>query len=227
MQTDTKYLELPLKYAFIATLVFVVSAFLLGYIFQSLALSAFDLGSTRSSWPEIKDMGHLSFDRAIRQFIFYFLIFLSLTCYVRSPAKSSSWGPVILFAIIPLMASIIPFLFSTGEFKSSPHWTLLAILIALMLLGSKSMNESKSQRSFFFGLIIVIVASSLFSDASTWGNELNKMAIKIYGENLADGKTWSSFFYFAPAAIISMAVDIYMIYKIPSNFLKELNQAEA
>ena len=226
MNADTKFLELPLKYAFIATLIFAGSAFLLGYFYQFLALSAMDMSSTGASWAEIKDIPQLSFDRALRYFIFYFLIFLSLTAYMRSSAKSSPWGPIILLAIIPSVAGIIPFLLSTGEFRSHPFWSFLAILIALMFLGINPKSGTKSQRMFFIGLLIVIVAFSLLNDVATWGNESYKMAIKIYGEGIANSKTSVSFFYFAPAAIISVAVNIYLIFKIPSNFLNELNKPE-
>lgn len=43
MQSDNKFLDMPLKYALIATSVYAVSNFLLGYIFELLATSAIQL----------------------------------------------------------------------------------------------------------------------------------------------------------------------------------------
>ncbi len=226
MNVNTKFLDLPSKYAFIAALIFAGSSFLLGYLYQFLALSAFHVSEIGASWPEIKHISGFSLDRILRYFIFYFLIFISLTCYIRSAAKDSPWGPVILFVIFPSLAGFIPFQFSTGEFTSSSFWSLQASFIALMFLGINHKSGTKTQRILFVGLLIVNIVLDQLGGATTWLNEAYKISSKLYGESAASEKAWSSLFYFAPAAIGSIIINIYIMYKIPFDFLAELDSAK-
>lgn len=220
MQADAKFLDLPLKYAFIAALTFAGSAFVLGHMYQFLALSAMGMSKIGASWPQMQEISALSVDRTLRYFIFYFLIFLSLTCYMRSPARSSQWGLVILFAIIPLAAGIIPFLFSTGEFRSSPYWSMVAYLIALIFLGIGPKGGTKYQRIFFAALVITILVLEMSARVDIWLHEMEKMESKVSGNRYAKYIALDSLYYMAPAAIISIAVDIAMVYIIPRNYLK-------
>lgn len=214
-------LELPVKHALVAAILYVVTSFLLGYLYQFLALASIDMSRTNGVWEEIKALGEFSLYRAIRYFVFYFFVFLGLVCFSRFTAKSSPWGVFILFALIPSAMSFIPFLFS-GEFQVSPHWALTAMLIVLVFFGGDRKTEAKQIRIFFALLVIAILAPDILSDAFEWLAEIHKAAARIYGDRLAESVARSSLLYFAPAAIVSVAIKFYLIYKIPKNFVRDL-----
>lgn len=223
MLTDAHIIEKPIKYASLAALVFAGSAFLLGYVYQSLAFAAMDMSSVNSgSWGEIQAISAFSIDRTIRYFIFYFMTFLSLACFARSSVRSSPWALLILFAAIPSVMSFVPFLFS-DDFRAGSHWALLAMLIALIFLGVGPKASSRPMRLFFFLLVVTILLNGIISEASMWLNEIHKVALKVYGERLAEGKAWPSLFYFAPVALVTSGVTAYLIYWLPRNFIRELN----
>ena len=142
-------------------LVFVVSSFILGHLYQFLASSALGMsGINNASWSEISAISGLSIDRAIRYFIFYFMTLLSLVCVAKSSVRSSPWGLLISLMAIPSLMSFVPFLFS-DEFRASSLWALLAMLFALIFIGSESKTSSKTSRIFFFLLMATILTTDI------------------------------------------------------------------
>ena len=216
MATDVQLIEKPLKYASGAMIIFAASAFVLGYLYEFLALSSMSM-PTSASWVEIRNVEGLSFDRAIRYFAFFFISFLTFTCYERSSLKSSPWGVYILIAVFPAVMSFIPHLIS-GEFTASSYWAIEALLMSLLYLR----NSTTMLRSYIIALICVLVLLQMSGRFAGWGNTVQQQAVKIYGEVDASRHTNSSFDWFFPAAAISALVQIYLIYWLPKKFFVEM-----
>jgi hypothetical protein len=215
MEDQWKVVEMPFKYSFKVAIIFAVSSFLLGYAYEFMALSALGASETNANWPEIRGLGGFSLDRAVRYFIFFFISFLTLQCLRTQPGRPWAWRPLALLAICPALMSFIPYLFS-GSFNASMHWALVSLLIGLMCLG---IGPNSNLRLFFYVILMVILASDVLTDLSTWGAEFHKAAVILVGEQRADGKTWGSLFYFAPVAIVNIAVQVYLIYRVPREYL--------
>ena len=218
MATDVQLIEKPLKYASRAMIIFAASAFVLGYLYEFLALSSISM-PTSASWVEIRNLAGFSFERAIRYFAFFYISFLTFTCYERSSLKSSPWGVYILIAVFPAAMSFIPFLFS-GEinFNASSYWAIEALLMSLLYLR----NSTTMLRSYIIALICVLVLLDISGNIAGWGNAVQQQAVKIYGEVDSGRHTNSSFVWFAPAAAISALVQIYLIYWLPKKFFVEM-----
>lgn len=226
MQTDIKFLELPIKYAFVALLVFVSSGLALRYMYEFSALTAMNLYSTKPSWVEIQNIVGLSFAESLRFMFFYFLISLSLVCYARSPATLAPWGPILLFVVIPLAAGIIPCLFSSEEYAFRPHWSALSYVFSLMFLGVGHKNGTKFQRLFLAVFVLLCVAPRILAEASLWIQEMEKATLILYGKaEFEKAILQSLYYYFAPVAAFRLFVEIYLFYKMPSNFMKDLSKA--
>jgi hypothetical protein len=220
-QTDILIIEKPVKFAILAALIFAVSAFLLGYAYKFQAFNAIGMSSINGSWDEIQDISGFSIDRSLRYFMFYFMTFLSLACFTRSPVRSSPWALLILFAVIPTVMSLIPFVF-TENFQASGFWGMEAMMIALIYSGVGARYPSMPIRFFFFLLIVFLLIFPIVSDALMWIVEIDKGARKVYGERFSESKSLSYLFYFAPLAFVKILVNIYLIYRLPRNFIREL-----
>ena len=222
---DIRLLELPIKYASIAAVVWAASSFVLGYFYEFMAFASLDLQSTRESWREVRAIAGFSFDRSIRYFIFYFLILLSLVCFDRSKIRASSWGLYVLFAAIPAVMSFMPYIFSSG-LNASSYWAMLAMLVALIFVGGGPKSPSKRIRLFFYLLVLAILTTHVLSDVSAWSDELYKALIQSNTSVVVERKLWLSLLYLAPATTLSLMVNFYLIYRIPSNFFWEYREVE-
>ncbi len=221
MSDDVQMLENPIKYALIAMAVFVVSAFILGNLFEVLALASLSMPLS-SKWNGIQDIAGLSMDRALRYTMFYFMIFLAFSCYERSALKSSPWGMLILFGMLPVVMAFVPFIYS-GEFRVSSLWASTAILFSMLYLGVGHKNSSKMLRTFVLLLMAYLVLSSFFQDGIAWGNAINTETKKLYGAgDIANDHVWDTFVWFVPVELVKVGVNLYLIYWLPQKFFLEL-----
>jgi hypothetical protein len=117
--------------------------------------------------------------------------------------------------------SLIPFVF-TGNFQAGWFWGMEAMMIALIYSGVGARYPSRPIRFFFFLLIAFLLILPVVSDALMWIVEIDKGARKVYGERFSESKSLPSIFYFAPLAFVKILVSIYLIYRLPRNFIREL-----
>lgn len=226
MSTDVQIIERPIKYALIALVVFVVSGFILGNLFEVVALSALSMPLS-ATWDDIQAISGLSVDRALRYTMFYFLIFLAFSCYERSALKSSPWGMLILFGMLPVVMAFVPFIYS-GEVQVSSHWACTAILFTLLYLGVGGKQSSKMLRAFFLLLMAYLVLSSIFQDVIAWGNAINVETKKLYGAgDTANDRVYETFVWFVPVELIKVGVNLYLIYSMPRKFFAELKRGDS
>ncbi|MBA4381845.1 MAG: hypothetical protein C0406_04695 [Sideroxydans sp.] len=220
MSADVQMLEKPIKYALIAMAVFVVSAFILGNLFEVLALASLSMPLS-SKWDDVQAIAGLSMDRTLRYTMFYFLIFLAFSCYERSALKSSPWGMLILFGMLPVVMAFVPFIYS-DEFRVSSHWASTAILFSMLYLGVGHKYPSKLLRGFFLLLMAYVVLMSIVQDVFAWGEAINAETKKMYGAgDTANNRVYQTFVWFAPVELARVGVNLYLLYWLPQKFFLE------
>lgn len=221
MSTDIQLIEKPIKYASIAMAIFVVSGYILGKGFEHLALSAFDMPHS-STWDSAANISGLTFDRSVRYFVFYFFSYLSFSCYDRSTLKSSPWAMLILFSIFPAAMSVVPFIFSDTVY-ASPVWVVEALLLSLLYLGVGHKHPSIILRTFFFSIIAFMTLANAMSELSTGWDVLQTQSVHLFGDNeVATHRTDKSIFWFTPAVLFSVGIQLYLCYWLPKRFFKDM-----
>lgn len=226
MSTDVQVIERPIKYALIALVVFVVSAIILGNLFEVLALSSLSM-PLAGTWNDIQAIAGMSVERALRYTMFYFLIFLAFSCYERSALRSSPWGMLILFGMLPVVMAFVPFIYS-DEFKVSSLWACTTMLFTLLYLGVGGKQSSKMLRTFFLLLMAYLVLSTVAQDAVAWGDAINVETKKLYGAgDAANDRVYESFIWFVPVELLKVGVNLYLIYWMPQKFFSELKRSDS
>lgn len=222
MSADVKLIEKPIKYAFIAMIVFVMSAFILGNAYEFLALASLGLPLS-ATWDSVEAISGLSMDRSVRYFAFYFISLLTLACFERSALKASPWGGLILLGGIPIIMAFVPYVFS-DEFRSSSYWAVTAVLLSLLYLGIGHKHPSKLMRSFFFLLMAYLVWRHVMQDIVAWGNAIDAQAVKLFGE-ATNRRVSGTFVWFAPVELVSVGVQMYLLYWLPQKFFSEMRES--
>jgi len=226
MSADVQMLEKPIKYALIAMATFVVSAFIMGNLFEVLALASLSMPLS-STWDDIQEIAGLSMDRALRYTMFYFLIFLAFSCYERSALKSSPWGMLILFGMLPVVMAFVPFIYS-DELKVSSYWASTAILFSMLYLGVGHRHSSKLLRGFFFLLMATLLLMHVMPGINGWGSAINAETKKMFGAgDTANNLVYQTFVWFAPTALLSVGVQMYLLYWLPQKFFLELKGSDS
>jgi len=225
MPLDFQLVEKPIKYASIATIIFVVSAFILGNAYEYLSLASLDLPQS-ATWNNVESIADLSVQKSIRYFAFYFISFLVFSCYESSAPKSLPWGILSLFAIFPAFMSFTPFLIS-GVFSASPLWAMTAMLMSLLYIGVGYKHPSKWLRWIFSFLILFIVWLQINSELEAWKDAIRPEAEKLFGSGYSyDQYMHKSLLWFAPVGIISVGVHLYLISWLPRKFFSEMKISE-
>jgi hypothetical protein len=220
MSADVQMLEKPIKYALIAMAAFVVSAFILGNAYEVLALSSLGMPLS-ATWDQVEAISGLTIDRGMRYAAFYFVCFLAFSCYARSELRSSAWGILVLLVIGPIVMAFVPYL-SSEEIKPSSVWAITAVLLSLLYLGVGHKHPSKLLRGFFCLLMAALILMHVMRDVIEWGNAMNAQAVKLFGEEAANKRVNGTFFWFVPAELMSVGVQMYLLYWLPQKFFSEL-----
>lgn len=221
MQTETKFLDTPIKYAFTATMFFAVASYLTSFVLEFLAIFAVGMADRRASWDAIHVLGGFSGPGVLKYFLFYLLAFIALGCLERSPLKKSPWLALLLLGALPGLMSFMPALFA-GEFHVGGSMALGAMVMGLLFLGVSPKQGTFQTRSLFLALLLAILAVDVGAIASSWFDEVHREAVAQFGADLADRKSFEIALYFVPGAIALATVRIYLVVVYPARFLREL-----
>ena len=224
MQSEVRFLDLPIKYAFSASMFFAISAYFFCFILEFLAIFSLGMANQRASWDAIHALGGFDGFAVLRVFVFYLLSFVALSCLERAPARQSPWLPLGLLGALPGVMSFLPFVFS-GEFHGSATLALAAMLMGLLFLGASHKSGTFQGRALFLAVLLAILVVDTGGLASAWFDVVYKEAVGMFGADAAGGKAFEIGLYFVPAGLAKAAMLIYLVYVVPLRFVRELRQA--